>query len=119
LHQYGEAIEALQKAVEYSARQSLSLVKLCWVYYLTGNTTGIKKNTDEISERSKTEFISATFLCCIAYYSGDHDKSIEYLERAFAERDSVLPCLKRYPLSEFARTDPRFQPFVKRMNFPD
>jgi len=118
LGQFEEAIAALQKAVQYAARQSLSLVELCWVYYLTGNTTEIKKIAEELLERSRTEFISSTFLCCIAYYSGNADEAIQHLEKAFVERDSVLPCLKRYPLSEFARTDPRFQPFVKRMNFP-
>ena len=118
LNKYTEAVAALKMAVQYSSRQPLPLVELCWVYYLCGNEPEIQKIADELIIRSKSEYISATFLSCVSYYSKNKDKAYDYLEKAFEQRDSVLPCIKLYPLSEFVRTDPRFQHFVNRVNFP-
>ena len=73
---------------------------------------------DELILRSKTEFISALSLSVAAYYSKNHDKAVDYLEQAFEERASLLPTIAVYPLFSFIKTDQRFQPFLKRMNFP-
>ncbi len=118
LHRYEEAIEALKTAVSLSLRQPLPLVELCWVYSLAGNTSEVQKITDELVMRSQTEYISATFMCCVAAYSEDYNKAIEYIEHAFEQHDCVLVGINAYPVSAFLRTDPRFQPYLERMNFP-
>ena len=119
LNKYAEAIEALKTAVLLSLRQALPLVELSWVYSLSGNESEVQKILDELIVRSQTEYISALFICCVAYYSKNYDKAIGYLEQAFEQRDSTLPGIKVHPISAFIRTDPRFQPFLKRMNFPE
>ena len=119
LNKYAEAIEALKTAVLLSSRNPLPLVELSWVYSLSGNETEVQKILDELIMRSQTEYISALFICCVAYYSKNYDKAFGYLEQAFEQRDSTLPCIKAHPISAFIRTDPRFQPFLKRMNFPE
>ena len=119
LNRYAEAIEALKTAVVLSLRQPLPLVELSWVYSLSGNKSEVQKILDELVMRSETENISALLICCVAYYSKNYDKAFGYLEQAFEHRDSTLPGIKVHPISAFIRTDPRFQPFLKRMNFPE
>lgn len=51
-------------------------------------------------------------------FSNHEDEAVNYMEQAFEQRDCTLPCIQIYPLGDFMRTDPRFQPFLKRMNFP-
>ncbi len=119
LNKYDEAIEALKTAVILSSRQPLPLVELCRIYSLTGNITEIQNIMDELILRSKTEYISASYMCCVAYFSKDVEKATEYLEQAFDHRDTILVCMKAYPLCTFIRTDPIFQPFLKKMNFPE
>ena len=118
LHKYPEAIEALSTAVKLSSRQGLPLVELAWVYSLADKIAEAQKIMDELVLRSQTEFISGFFLCCVAYYSKNYDKSIEYLELAFEQRDCTLIGMKSSPITAFIRTDSRFQPYLKRMNFP-
>ena len=113
-----EAMEAIKIAVNISARHQYPLMQLCWLYYLKDDIAEAQKLLDEIIERSKTEFISSLSLAVAAYYSNDHDKAFDYLEQAFQERASLLPTIAVYPLFSFIKTDPRFQPFIKRMNFP-
>ena len=119
LNKYNEAIEALKMSVILSSRQVLPMVELCSVYSLSGEINEIQKIMDEVMDRSKTEYISALFLCCLSYYSKDHEKALEYLELAFEQRDTTLLGIRASPITQFIRTDPRFRSCMKRMNFPE
>jgi len=119
LKRYEEAIEVLKTCAQISSRHPWPLVELCWVYSLLGRASEIQEIMDELIMRSKTEFISGVFLSGVAYFSKNYDKAFEFLQLAFEQRDSTLPCIKAYPPSSFIRTDPRFQHFIKRMNFPE
>ena len=119
LNRYPEAIEALQTAVLLSARHPLPLVELCWVHSLAGNIPEAQKILDEFILRSSTEYIAAMFLSCVAYFSQNHDKALEYIQKAYEQRDSTFPCIKVYSLFSFIRDDARFQPFLAKMNFPE
>jgi len=118
LTKFDEAIEAFQMAVSVSSRQPLPLVELAWVYSLTGNDSAIQIILDELILRSKTEYIAATFLSCLAYYLKNYDQSLKYMEQAYEQRECILACINTYPLSTFIRTDSRFQSIIKKLNFP-
>jgi adenylate cyclase len=119
LNKNEEAIEAFKTAVLISSRQLLPLVELCWVYSFSDRTTEIENIMEELLMRSKTEYISALFLCCVSYYSKNYEKAIEYLELAFEQRDTTLLGIQASPITQFIRTEPRFQPYLKRMKFPE
>jgi TolB-like protein/DNA-binding winged helix-turn-helix (wHTH) protein len=51
-------------------------------------------------------------------YRGESDKSFEWLERAYQQRDSGLPELKSNPLFKNLRHDPRYTQLLKRMRLP-
>ncbi|HEV8080950.1 MAG TPA: adenylate/guanylate cyclase domain-containing protein [Chitinophagaceae bacterium] len=117
LGKYEEAIAAIKFAVKISGRHQYPLFQLAWLYSMIGNLEGSQKILDELIIRSKTEFISGLSLAIAAYYSKNYDKAYDFLEQAFEERASLLPSISGYPFFSFLK-DPRFQPFVKRMNFP-
>jgi hypothetical protein len=50
--------------------------------------------------------------------AGDHDRAIDWLERAFEVRDPNLPYFGLSPLHDPLRSDPRFQDLLRRMNLP-
>jgi hypothetical protein len=47
---------------------------------------------------------------------GDKDKAIEWLEKAYAEREYYLTYAKVDPAFDPVRSDPRFQDLLRRMN---
>ena len=51
-------------------------------------------------------------------YRGESDKSFEWLERAYQQRDPGLPELKSNPLLKNLRHDPRYSELLKRMRLP-
>ena len=51
-------------------------------------------------------------------YRRESDKSFEWLERAYQQRDSGLPEIKNDPLFKNLRHDPRYTELLKRMRLP-
>ena len=51
-------------------------------------------------------------------YRGESDKSFEWLERAYKQRDAGLPEIKTDPLFKNLRHDTRFVELLKRMHLP-
>ncbi|HMK19957.1 MAG TPA: hypothetical protein VK492_17270, partial [Chitinophagaceae bacterium] len=119
LKRYEEATEALKTCVQVSSRHPWSLAELAWVYSLREMDSEIQSIYDELMMRSKTEFISGLVLCAASYFSKKYDEAFEFMELAFAQRESILPFIRSFPSCSFLKNDPRFQHFVKRMNFPE
>jgi hypothetical protein len=89
------------------------------VYSLSGRISEVEKILNELIVRAETEYISGLFLAGTAYYSKKYDQALEFMELAFEQRDCTLPFIKAYPPCSYLNTDTRFQPFIKRMNFPE
>jgi len=51
-------------------------------------------------------------------YRGESDKSFEWLERAYKQRDTGLPSLNTDPLFRNLRHDPRYTELLKKMRLP-
>ena len=51
-------------------------------------------------------------------YRGESDKSFEWLERAYKQRDPGLTDMKTDPLLKNLRQDPRYTEFLKKMRLP-
>jgi len=47
------------------------------------------------------------------------DKSFEWLERAYAQRDSSMMYIKVEPLLNSLHNDPRFAALLKKLNLPN
>jgi len=50
-------------------------------------------------------------------YAGNHDRALEWLERAYQDNDGNMPYLG-LPIYDSVRSDPRFQDLVRRLNLP-
>ncbi len=119
LKKYEEAIEALEISVKLSTRHPWILSELSYTYSLSGQVAESQKLMDELVMRSKTEFIPGLSLAVTAYSIKDYDKTAEFLELAFDQRDGSIISMNGGLMSSFVKTDPRFQAFFKRMNFPE
>lgn len=99
-----------------SGRHPWLLIELSCVYSLSDQVSESQKIMDELILRSQSEFIPGMFAA--AYFLKDYDKAIELVEQAFSQHDGSLVFSKAWPMSSFIKTDLRFQPYLKRMNFP-
>jgi hypothetical protein len=52
-------------------------------------------------------------------FRGNKDRAFEWLERAYAKRDSDLYYVKGDPLLRNLESDPRYKAFLRKMNLPE
>ena len=50
--------------------------------------------------------------------AGDVEKAVDWLERAYEQRDPNMLYIGSLPFYDPLRSDPRFQDVVRRMNLP-
>ena len=50
--------------------------------------------------------------------AGDHAHALDWLEKAYADRDPNTPSIGCNPMFDSVRTDPRFQALLRKMNLP-
>jgi hypothetical protein len=59
-------------------------------------------------------FVAATYA-----HRGDRDHALEWLERAYQQKDASLDEIVGEPLFENMADDPRFKAFLRKMKLPD
>jgi TolB-like protein/DNA-binding winged helix-turn-helix (wHTH) protein len=69
-------------------------------------------------DKSRTRYVAPLFIAGAYLDLGDKDHALEWLDKAYRERSSVLFSIKVDPTWDPLRSDPRFQDLLRRMNFP-
>jgi hypothetical protein len=90
--------------------------------YTTDGKEGINRNWSELARQEIKDAIrdgDAYFIATLYAASGQNDKALDLLERAYAQHDSALLQLKVDPRMDNLRSSPRFQDLLRRMNFPE
>ncbi|HEX9723040.1 MAG TPA: tetratricopeptide repeat protein, partial [Vicinamibacteria bacterium] len=74
----------------------------------------IDRNQEEIDEGDVWTYYTARLYARV----GDHDRTLEWLERAYEEHHDRLVLLKVEPVFAALRSDPRFVDLVRRVGLP-
>jgi len=113
-----QAIAELQKVRALSPQSTFGLADLAYVSALSGRRTEARKILDELIQLSKQGYIPETSVAVVYLGLGEKNRSLDWLEKAYANHApgvSVLKVDRRY---DSLRSDPRFQDLLRRMNFP-
>jgi adenylate cyclase len=119
MERYQEAIDTFQSLVKMSNGHQQVINSLIWAYCGMGNLQEARILMDELLRRSSNEYIAGTFLGVSAAWMGNLDNAMNYLEKAFLDRDPMLNQL-RYSLivPPILKADKRFQDLLVRIGFP-
>jgi serine/threonine protein kinase/tetratricopeptide (TPR) repeat protein len=115
--QLSEAIREHQRATSL-AQNNQTLGELGRAYAVSGRRAEARKAAGRLEEQWKRTHLGAYDVLIIYAALGEKDKAFVWLERAYKDRTFFLIYLKVDPEMDPLRTDPRFQAFVRRMNFP-
>jgi serine/threonine-protein kinase len=146
VHRYDDAIKAFQEALDLDPLQGLAINIIIAFYFagredeatemskkfwndqesLTAINEGYKeegfrgaekKLADVLVQRSKTVYIAANRIAVQYALAGDINNAIQWLEKAYEERDPNLPYLLS-PTYDILRDDARFQEIARKMGLP-
>jgi TolB-like protein/DNA-binding winged helix-turn-helix (wHTH) protein len=86
------------------------------VYHALGREQDSNAALIELIAKHDTD--SAYQVAEVYAFRGESDKSFEWLERSYKQRDSGLPDIKTDPLLKNLRHDPRYIDLLKKMRLP-
>ncbi len=113
---WAEAIAAGRKFVELSSESVVSLSLLGLIYGLASRKDEASKILERMDELSKDRYVGPIFRASVWTGLGEKNKALEYLEKAYEERESFMGWLRVWPVFDSLRPEPRFQALLKKMN---
>ena len=115
---YDEALAAYQMARKLAPDQTWSdATGLIPLLIETGRTEEARNILNEMLKRSESRFISPGNIAIIYKRFGDKDKALDWLERAYEQRDPRIAMIMTAPQWKDMREDPRFQDILRRTGF--
>jgi TolB-like protein/DNA-binding winged helix-turn-helix (wHTH) protein/Flp pilus assembly protein TadD len=108
-----QAIGEYQKAVELSHNSPPAMASLGYAYGVSGNQNEARKVLAGL-QRTR-HYVSAFDMAVVFAGIGDRDSTFQWLEKAYAERESQMAFIKITRRLDPVRSDPRFSDLLRKM----
>jgi TolB-like protein/class 3 adenylate cyclase/Tfp pilus assembly protein PilF len=116
---YSEAIIEHQKAINLSKGGNFQLASLAYTYAKSGNEREARKILMHLKERSKSNYVDASYIASIHYGLRETDQAFSYLDKAYREKSTDLLYIKVDPAYDNTfRSDPRYRELVRKIGLP-
>jgi serine/threonine protein kinase/tetratricopeptide (TPR) repeat protein len=115
---HADAIAEGEKGVKLSGGSPLMNASLAQTLATAGKREEAVRILDELTSLAKQKYVSSYFLAGIHVGLGDHDRALEYLEKAYDEHSHWLLYLHLDPGMDPLRSHPRFQDLLRRIGLP-
>jgi serine/threonine-protein kinase len=114
---HAEAIEALNQAAAIS-HDPLPMAYLACAHARAGNRRVASEILAGLLSRSKDEAVTPRCFVLIKAAIGERDRAFEWIEKAYAARDSGLFFMRVMPLYDPLQSDSRFGEMLRRLGIP-
>jgi TolB-like protein/DNA-binding winged helix-turn-helix (wHTH) protein/Flp pilus assembly protein TadD len=89
-----------------------------WLYAMAYHALGREKKSDAALSELIAKYQEPGFVADVYACRNQSDQAFEWLDRAYAQRDSSLMYTKVDPLLKNLHSDPRFAALLKKLNMP-
>ena len=112
--QYDEAIEQYEHALA-AAKSSFTIGSLGAAYGLSGQREKAEQLLAALESHTDSHYVSPYFVSVIHLGLGNHEAALDWLERAWEERDGWVQWLLVNPTVDRVRSQPRYEALLKRI----
>ena len=113
-----DAVEACRQALHLVPRDPSSQAFLGLALGIAGQHKEALTIVEDLERRQGEEYVGGVWLALAWVGLADHDRAIDWLEKAAADRDGLMVFINRSQLFDPLRAEPRFQALLQKMNFP-
>ncbi len=110
-----EAVLAYEKAVATSGGSPFEVAGLAYALSVNGRTDDALKALAKLRTMADRQYVSPVLFVWVNVGLGEFERAFEWLDRAQAERASMLVCVPSFTWFDPLRSDPRFRELVLRM----
>jgi len=115
---YPEAIAESQKVAQALPDATVGLTELAYSLAVGGRRQEARKILDRLEERSRHEFVPAYSLAVIHLSLNEREFALDYLEKAYEERDWAFIVLAAEPRLDPLRGESRFRELLVKLKLP-
>ncbi len=112
---YDNALVSLLKSETLIKDMTYSIGLLGWGYALADQNIKALKVLERMEKLSENKYVSSLHKAFIYIGLDNKDKTFEYMEKAYFEREPWMIYIKTLPLFDSLHSDPRFIELVKKM----
>jgi serine/threonine-protein kinase len=113
--QLEEAERVLRQAVSMPGTGSYTSATLGYALARSGKRTEAEALLAQLEQQREGEYVSPVALATLHLGLGQHDRALDWAEKAYDERRGWLAYLTVNPLLDPVREEPRFEALVARM----
>jgi DNA-binding winged helix-turn-helix (wHTH) protein/TolB-like protein/lipoprotein NlpI len=114
---FSTALREFKKARELSGPDPYLDGLIGFAQASSGNASVARELLHDLRERSKREYVPAFSMAIICIGLKNRDEAFDWLGKAYQDRSTYMVWLKTDPLYDPLRSDPRFNPLMKKMGF--
>ena len=112
---YAQALAQFSKARQLSGGHPV-MIGLCGhALAVSGDASGARKALDDLRRLARSRYVSSLYFAAVHTGLGEKSKAVEWLERAFTERNDRLLYLAMDPVADPLRSSPRFNELLRKI----
>jgi len=115
---YKEALPPTQQAATLTRGAALALANVGYVRARLGQREEARRVLQQLAAASKERYTPGLAFAIVHVGLGENDQALNWLEKAYEERFNRLAYLRREPVWDPLRPDPRFTDLLRRINLP-
>src|SRR6266536_5236606 len=88
---------------------------LGYAYAISGDRAKVEQMLRELEAQAKRQYVNSSAFAAIYLGLGEKEKALDWLDKAYENRESACWLLKVDPIYDSVRGEPRFQALVKKV----
>ncbi|PYU39459.1 MAG: hypothetical protein DMG54_26985 [Acidobacteria bacterium] len=115
---YDQAIAELRRATELSLGSPPVLAALARTLAVSGRITEARNLLEQL-QLSKRQYVSPFYVAIVYAGLGENERSLDWLEKAYADHSNAIVFLKVDPQLDTLRSYPRFHELQRKLRLPE
>lgn len=116
---YDDAVAALERAATLSGNSWEIIASLGHAYARAGRTDDARRILADLERDAQQRYVSSYLIAEVLIGLGEHDRALQFLERAYDERAGFLIWLHLWPRLDILRSEPRFVKLLRKIGLPE
>lgn len=112
---YAQALAQFAKARQFSGGHPAMISLSGHALAVSGDVQGARKALSDLRQLARSRYVSSLYLAAIHTGLGEKGKALEWLDRAFQERNDRLVYLGMEPVADPLRSLPRFNELLRKI----
>ena len=112
---YSEALEQFSKGRQLSGDHPAMIALYGHALAVSGDAAGARKTLAELQDLAQSRYVQPLYFAAICLGLGDKSAALDWLDRAYTERNDHLVYLGVDPIADPLRGDPRFAQLLHKI----